>query len=162
MNYSITKRLPCSVCGLDSLSREGWFLATENRWLDRLKIFTWHRSLASQHGFKSACGREHLSVLVAYWLDHGGLRLPQAYDPVPITSDPLSEAVDPGPAAAGRLVGELSVYREALTRGWTGSQTTLQAIIDALIPSDDVDSVATHGLHLFRPPQEPPYGLSLH
>ena len=48
MDNLITKRLPCSVCGLDTFRRTGWFLVVENRWLDRLKILSWHSSLASQ------------------------------------------------------------------------------------------------------------------
>lgn len=164
MDCSITKRLPCSVCGQDSLSRDGWFLIVENRWLDRLKIFTWHRSLACQRGFKSTCSREHLRVLVAYWLDHGSLRLlPQAYEATPITSDATGREIEPGPAAAGQLVGELSVYREAFSRAWTGSPTALQAIVDALIPGRNMDPVPpANGAQLLQPPRDPPYGLSLH
>jgi hypothetical protein len=43
MNYAITKRFPCSACGLDTIRHAGWFLVVENRWLDRLKILPWHR-----------------------------------------------------------------------------------------------------------------------
>lgn len=163
MDCSITKRLPCSVCDADSLSREGWFLVADNRWFDRLKIFTWHRSLASQRGFKSACSREHLRVLVAYWLDKGSLRLlPQAYEPMPIASDAIGREIEPGPAAAGQLVGELSVYREAFSRAWTGSPAALQAIVDALIPGGADLVPPPAGARVFQSPREPFFGLSLH
>jgi len=48
MDYAITNRSACSVCGLDTFRRAGWFLVVENRWLDRLKILSWHSSLAGQ------------------------------------------------------------------------------------------------------------------
>jgi hypothetical protein len=47
MDYAIKKRSPCCVCGLDMLRRSGWFLVIENRWLDRLKILSWHSTLAT-------------------------------------------------------------------------------------------------------------------
>src|ERR1035441_1738248 len=41
MAYAISKRSSCSVCGIDTFRRTGWFLVVENRWLDRLKILSW-------------------------------------------------------------------------------------------------------------------------
>ncbi|MGA9526479.1 MAG: hypothetical protein WBS24_00035 [Terriglobales bacterium] len=163
MDLRITKRLPCSVCGLDSHWRNGWFLVAENRWRDRLKIFTWHRSLASQRGFKSACSQEHLKVLVAYWLDQADLRLiSPTLGPLPLGSDSSLEEIDASAANAGRLVGELSVYREAGTRTWTGSAAALQEIIDSLLPGGEADSAAAPGVRIFQPPQERSYRLFLH
>jgi hypothetical protein len=91
MDYAITKRSPCSVCGIDTFRRTGWFLVVENRWLDRLKILSWHSSLASQKDMKSVCCRQHLKTLIAHWLTQASLRLPPAqYPPLPIGSDPNS------------------------------------------------------------------------
>ena len=75
MNYPVIKRPTCSVCGLDTFRHTGWFLATENRWLDHLKILSWHPSIAMQREIKSVCCREHLRVLVGHWLTEGSLRL---------------------------------------------------------------------------------------
>src|SRR5258708_19199792 len=69
MDKLITKRSPCSVCSLDTFRRTGWFLVVENRWLDRLKILSWHASLASQKDMKSVCCRQHLKTLIAHWLN---------------------------------------------------------------------------------------------
>ncbi|MGB9235788.1 MAG: hypothetical protein WCC04_15365 [Terriglobales bacterium] len=162
MGSLLTKSLPCSVCGRNTSRRDGWFLVVENRWLDRLKIFTWHPSLASQPGFNSACSRPHLKVLIAFWLDQANLRLiPRADEPSPIAGDPRRDDVDLCPGASGRLLGELSVYRETFSRVWTGSPATLESIVEALIPAENADhSMAS--FQLFRPPHEPPYGISLH
>ncbi|HLB91870.1 MAG TPA: hypothetical protein VJK27_06000, partial [Terriglobales bacterium] len=74
MEYQIKKRPSCAVCGLDTFRHTGWFLVVENRWLDRVKILTWHSSLACQNSMKSVCCREHLKALVSHWLSQASLR----------------------------------------------------------------------------------------
>lgn len=163
MGSPVTKRPPCSVCGLDTLRRDGWFLVVENRWLDRLKILTWHPSLASREGFKSACGRDHLKILIGFWLDEASLGLlPQANELLPITSNPGPGKAELGPEVSGWLVGELSVFREAFSRQWTGSRATLEAIVDALIPIEYPAQSLAAEFPLLQPLHEPPNGLSLH
>jgi hypothetical protein len=134
MNYPMTKRSPCSVCGLDTFRHAGWFLVVENRWLDRLKILSWHPSLATQKNMKSVCCREHLKALIAHWLTRASLRIPPAFTPpLPIGSDPNLTDLDLGPLAVGRLLGELAVHRESFSRVWSGSPQSLECILDALI-----------------------------
>ncbi len=163
MGSPVTKRPPCSVCGLDTLRRDGWFLVVENRWLDRLKVLTWHPSLASHQGFKSACGREHLKILIGFWLDEASLGLlPQANQLMPVTSNPGPDEAELGPEASGKLVGELSVFREAFSRVWTGSPATLKAIVDALIPLEHLAEPLAAEFPLLQPPHDPRNGLSLH
>jgi hypothetical protein len=79
MDYPITRRSACSVCGLDTFRHTGWFLVIENRWLDRLKILSWHSSLATQKDMKSVCCRQHLKTLIAHWLTQASLRLPATF-----------------------------------------------------------------------------------
>jgi len=164
--YPITKRLPCSVCGFDSFSRSGWFLVVENRWLDRLTILTWHPSLASQKSFLSVCGRQHLKVLIAYWLEQANLRLLfSADEPSPgssncCCSDDLFQS-----GTGAMLAGELSVYRDEYSQVWKGSSATLESIIDALAPPDiDAPTVPDHrpqsvtrDFQVFHSPHKPPY-----
>lgn len=160
MGYSITRRLPCSVCGADTLRRDGWFVVVENRWRDSLKILSWHPLRASRRGYKSACGRQHLKILIAHWLEEASLRfVSQADDPMPVTSNPARDEADTGFGDGGHLIGELSVFREAFSRVWTGSPTTLESIVDALIPIEDPKPVVAQLLQL---PNGPSYGLPLH
>jgi hypothetical protein len=137
MDCAITKRLPCSVCGLVTLWHERWFLVMENRWLDHLKIITWHSSLAREADVKSACSREHLKVLVAYWLEEASLRLaaPAHQLPVPLAGIPDRLDLELDPLAAGRVIGDLSVCREPLSRGWSGSPEALECILEAIVPT---------------------------
>jgi hypothetical protein len=86
MESAITKHSPCCVCGLDTFRHTGWFLVIENRWLDRLKILSWHSSLASQKDMKSVCCRHHLKTLIAHWVTQSSLRLP-AVDHPPLPSN---------------------------------------------------------------------------
>jgi hypothetical protein len=161
MDYPITRRSACSVCGLDTFRHTGWFLVIENRWLDRLKILSWHSSLATQKDMKSVCCRQHLKTLIAHWLTQASLRLPPARDlPLPIGSDPNLTDVDLGPHAIGRLVGELAVHRESFSRVWSGSPETLECILDALITIGAENKPHALYFQLFDPP-EATHGLSL-
>ena len=151
MRALITIRLPCSFCGLDTFDHDGWFLVVENRWLDRLKILSWHPSLATQKEVKSACSRQHLKTLIAHWLNQASLRLAPGPDlPVPIAGEPFSNE-NPTPEALGQVVGELSVHREAFSLGWTGSPATLECILDALIPGEQENQTYTMQLSTFPP-----------
>jgi len=134
MDHARTGRFPCTICGIETNRHNGWFLAVENRWLDRLKILSWHPVLAAQDKMQSVCGKQHLKTLIAHWLTQANLRFPMPRDPISlITSDAACEATDPGPLFAGRLVGELAVHRESFSRVWTGSPEALECILDALV-----------------------------
>ena len=161
MDNPVTKRSPCSVCGLDTFRHTGWFLVVENRWLDRLKILSWHSSLASQKDMKSVCCREHLKTIIDHWLNQASLRLPPARNPpLPMGSDPTLTDVDLGPHAVGHLVGELSVHRESFSRVWSGSPEALECILDALITIGAENKPHALEFQLFDRP-ESPYELSL-
>jgi hypothetical protein len=162
MDYPSTKRSPCSVCGLDTFRHKGWFLVVENRWLDRLKILSWHSSLATQKDMKSVCCREHLKTLIAHWLTQASLRLPPApHAPLPAGSDPTLADVSLGPDAVGRLLGELAVHRESFSRVWSGSPAALECILDALITIGAENKPHALECQLFDLPPESSNGLSL-
>ncbi len=161
MDYAITKRSPCSVCGLDTFRHTGWFLVVENRWLDRIKILSWHAALANQKNMKSVCCRQHLKTLIAHWLTQASLRFPPAQNPpLPIGSDASLCDVDLGPNSIGRLVGELAVHRESFSRVWSGSPAALECILDALITIGAENKPQALEFHLFDPPASS-HGLSL-
>jgi hypothetical protein len=161
MDYAFTRRSPCCVCGLDTFRHAGWFLVVENRWLDRLKILSWHSSLATQKDIKSVCCRQHLKTLIAHWLTQASLRLPPAKDaPLPAGSDGHLVDSTLGLDAVGRLVGELSVHRESFSRVWSGSPAALEAILDALISIGAENKPHALEFQLFDPVQSS-QGLSL-
>ncbi|MGB8010121.1 MAG: hypothetical protein WCF68_00790 [Terriglobales bacterium] len=161
MNYPTTRRSACAVCGVDTFRHKGWFLVVENRWLDRLKILSWHASLATQKDMKSVCCRQHLKTLIGHWLTQASLRLPPGLDPpMPIASDPALADLDLGPDSVGRLVGELAVHRESFSRVWSGSPATLEYILDALITIGDANKPHALEFHVFDSPH-PSHGLSL-
>ena len=162
MDYLLTKRAPCTVCGLDTFRRTGWFLVIENRWLDRLRILTWHPALATQKNMKNVCCREHLKTLISHWMYQANLRLPPACSsPMPLGSDASAAGMDLGPNAVGRLIGELAVHRESFSREWSGSAAALESILDALITISLDNKSHTLECQLFNPSPESPHGLSL-
>ena len=160
MDFLITKRFPCSVCGLVTSRHDDWFLVIENRWLDRLKILTWHSSLAPQTEIRSACCRQHLRLLIGHWLDQASLRLiPQAYTPpMPIASAPARQDLELDQHSAGYLLGELSVCRETFSHSWTGSNAALEGILDALVPVADQSDTSQTEYQFFVPPPNPHVG----
>jgi hypothetical protein len=160
-DYPKTRRSPCAVCGVDTFRHKGWFLVAENRWVDRLKILSWHSTLAAQKGMKSVCCRQHLKALVAHWLAQASLRLPQADSGVaPFDNDGPMGDIDLGPDAMGRLIGELAVHRESFSHVWSGSPETLECILDALITIGAENKPHAMEFHLFDRRQSSP-GLSL-
>jgi hypothetical protein len=162
MKSHMAKRTACSVCGLDTFRHQGWFLVVENRWLDRIKILSWHSSLATQKDMKSVCCREHLKALIANWLTQASLRLPPSqYSAMPIGSDPSLTDFDLGPDAVGRVVGELAVHRESFSRVWSGSAAALECILDALITVGADNKPHALECQLFDLPHESSHGVSL-
>lgn len=156
MDYAF-RRVPCSVCGLDTFRHKGWLMVIDNRWLDRLKILSWHPSLAKQEDVKSVCCRQHLKTLVAHWLTRASLRaVPvHALPPIPIGSDPNATDVDLGPEALGQFVGELTVHRESFSRVWSGSPESMECILDALITVGAENKPQAMEFQLFHPPVTP-------
>jgi hypothetical protein len=162
ISSAVQKRTACSVCGLNAFRHKGWFLVVENRWLDRLKILSWHSSLATQKDIESVCCREHLKALIAHWLTQASLRLPPSVDPpLPIGSDPSLTDLDLGPGAVGRVLGELAVHRESFSRVWSGSASALEYILDALITVETETAPRALEYQLFDLRHESSHGLSL-
>jgi hypothetical protein len=132
MNQPEPRVVTCAVCGAQTDYHADWFLVVENRWLDHLKILSWHPTLADQAGIQSVCGEEHLKVLILHWLTQANLNLRNGKN----TSAPIltahSERTEAAAATFGRLLGELAVHRNPLSRVWTGSAQTLECIVRAL------------------------------
>lgn len=165
MDLPMLKRLPCSVCGLVTFGHRSWFLVMENRWLDLLKIFTWHPSLARDQHARSACCRQHLKVLLAYWLEQASFQLasPGYPQPIPLAATGEETGPDTDPKFLGRLVGELSVCREPLSRSWSGSPEALECILDALIPEQAESKPVPPAPRVFDPRRARPFpGFALH
>ena len=155
MNQHRTKAVKCTVCGAEAKHHAGWFLVAENRWLDHLKILSWHPVLADQREIQSVCSEEHLKVLLNHWLSQANLDLKEGLRTVvPLTSERPQQAEPPLPAV-GELLGELAVHRQSLSRGWTGSAQTLECILRALTGREAKIRAADYSLaSLHAPPAE--------
>ncbi len=161
MAHRIITRPRCCVCGLDALRHSGWFLVAENRWLDHLKILSWHSLLASNQDMQSVCCREHLKILIVHWLTHANLLLPAAYNaPPPIGSGPNLLDADFDPESVAHLIGELAVHRESFSRVWSGSPQALECILNALFTIGAEDKPQAPSFQFFDP-HESAQGLSL-
>lgn len=127
----------CAICLEPQLSGDGWFLLTENRWTDRLKILGWSDGLANKPGVYAACGAEHVQQLVIHWMAMGTLDYPFARTHSG-TKKNFRKSGD-GPAAGEpdtrglKIFGELAVHRESLERVLSENPQSLATILLALI-----------------------------
>ena len=109
--------LTCTICGLQPFGKQGWFLVSEDRWRDKLRILHWDDSLATRDGIHSACSPEHLQELVVHWMATGSLDHPFARSSSRIDIDGYhrragwTSKTDLGSAGC-KPIGELSVHRE--------------------------------------------------
>jgi hypothetical protein len=123
----------CTVCGREAGDGLGWFLVVEDSWLDRLKILHWHPILAQQEEMQCVCCKVHLKTLLTHWLNSANLQFAasEAFR-LPASSNGEMTVAGAGAAFGTSLVGELAVYRESLSRAWTGSPQALECILEAL------------------------------
>ena len=77
-NVDKLRLLTCTICGLQPSGRQRWFLVSEDRWRDKLRILHWDDDLATREGIHSACTPEHLQELVVHWMATGSLDHPFA------------------------------------------------------------------------------------
>ncbi len=153
MNQRQTRAVSCAVCGAQTNYHARWFLVVENRWLDHLKILSWHPVLADQAEMQSVCGEDHLKVLIQHWLTQANLNLQGGKKPVtPIFAD-YQENADPALLVRGRLLGELAVHRGPRSRVWTGSTQTLECILNALTGREAKLRAADYSLASFHAEQ---------
>ncbi len=126
----------CTICGEPHRAGDAWFLLTENRWTDRLKILGWNERLIALPGVYPACGAAHVQQLFVNWMAMGSLahsfaragalpRKPRRMNAVP--DEPELDIRD------ARVVGELAVHRESLSRILVESPESLASILEALI-----------------------------
>ncbi len=147
MNQPGMKAASCAVCGAKTDYHANWFLVAENRWLDHLKVLSWHPTLADQADIQSVCGEEHLKVLILHWLTQADLDLQNGKQNLPPNAE-LPQACEL--SYAGRLLGELAVDRNPLSRNWTGSAQALECILSALTGREARARAANYSLTSFH------------
>jgi hypothetical protein len=154
----------CTICGEPRRANEEWFLLTENRWTDRLKILGWYEPLVGQAGAYPACGAAHVQQMVVHWMAMGSLEYPFARLPSDskngrrrrASERPCIEEKEPD-TQGSRLVGELAVHRESLSRILVENPQSLASILEAVI-----SAISGDRRPVFTEPeeeQEPAYEL---
>ena len=146
---------------------DGWFLLTENRWTDRLKVLGWSDRLVSQAGVYPACGAAHVQQLVVPWMAMGSLSHPFARvrsgcsgNPRKLLPEMPAEAQEPDTRGV-KVVGELAVHRESLSRILIENPESLASILGALIgaiPGSRDRTLAEEGDQRLSHVPSPPIG----
>ena len=137
----IVNRFFCGICGCEKVSRkQEWFLMSESRWQDRLRILRWHDELARQSGLQCVCSAAHVQELVIHWMITGDLEYPFARatgaGPGDGRTHKSGEPLEVDTSAA-QQIGELSVHRESVRRVLAENPQSLSTILDALLAALD-------------------------
>jgi len=138
----------CVICREEHLDSDGWFLLTENRWTDRLKILNWNDVLASQPGVHAACCAGHVQQLVVHWMVTGSLEYPFARSRPEPRRSLLSRPEHPPvrhaePDLSGsRTLSELAVDRQSLERVLMENPESMVGILKALLSALGSSSVS--------------------
>ena len=129
----------CAICLEPRTETDGWFLLTENRWTDRLKILGWNDAVVSEPGVQAACGAAHVQQLVVHWMATGSLNYPFAHSgPADGRrgqqpgNGPLGARLEPD-TRGSKVMGELAVHRESLERLLREDPQSLGSVLAALI-----------------------------
>lgn len=133
----------CSICLEPKTEENGWFLLTENSWTDRLKILGWNDALVSEPGVHAACGAAHVQQLVVHWMATGSLNYPFARSHAgerPRRRRAHQAEID---VRGAKVIGELAVHRESLSRVLQENPESLGSILSALISALDGSRVAS-------------------
>lgn len=134
----MSSQVYCAICGEPRSVGENWFLVTENRWTDRLRVLGYNSALATQEGIFCACGSLHVRELVLHWMITGQLDYPFARlapeVPSGLRPNPTAGTAGAEPdISASLVVGELAVHRESLTRVLCENPQSLSGILEALL-----------------------------
>jgi hypothetical protein len=129
----------CTICGDGKSAAQVWFLVTESRCEDKLRILQWEAEIAEREGMYGACCPAHVEELVIHWMTTGSLDFPfatTAANPARLGRRMLPMAFLPAllePDTRGaRQIGELAVHRESISRLLNESPDSLQLILDEL------------------------------
>jgi len=129
----------CTICGEVRTHADGWFLLTENQWTDRLKILSWNETLVGHQRVLAACSAAHVQQMVVHWMAVGSLEYPLARVPSDRTRwsrkrrGSASAKVAEPDLKGSRVVGELAVHRESLSRVLRENPESLVGILEALV-----------------------------
>ena len=129
----------CTICEQERVGLDGWFMLTENEWLDRLKVLAWNDTLAIQEDVHCLCCVAHVQESLAHWMATDSLEYPFARLPFAKKRSrrrraaPLSGQSRAFDSPAGEVIGELAVDRESLRWVLRENPHSLIAIMEPLL-----------------------------
>jgi hypothetical protein len=132
-----TESACCAICLQAHLPNQRWFLLTENRWTDQLRILRWNEKLAGHSEMYPACGVAHVQQLVVHWMTTGSLNYPFACgERRPAGSDSSisnnSEFQEELVTEGLEILGELAIDRSSMPRILVDSPQSLGSLLFAL------------------------------
>jgi len=127
----------CVICGELRTVGETWFLITENRWEDRLNVWSYGGGQTRASGY-SLCSPKHVRELVVHWMTTGCLQYPFATNPHAEAKEQsdfalLNEGKAHGPEISRSRLCEIAVDREGIVRALRDAPLSLNTILDEMM-----------------------------
>jgi hypothetical protein len=125
----------CTICGREK-NKATWFLITENRWEDKVKVLSWNSNVAQMHGVEAVCGPDHALALVVHWMRSGSLNYPFSKAELVRAwgSRRIVRALQPdADVSEARELCELYVHRESVGRIMFEDPGSLETVLEELV-----------------------------
>jgi hypothetical protein len=120
----------CELCGARKRKQGQWFLISQDRCGDSLRILFWNEAVAPHPNVWTFCSSEHVREFVSRWLaQDSGVDT----DPGTLCEKPLfGLTVQQEEQLRDSLVNKLQVSRAALNAGFADQRESALMVLDAI------------------------------
>jgi hypothetical protein len=120
----------CEVCGTRKRKQGNWFLVTQDRRGDVLRILYWSEGVAQRKNVWACCSPQHVQMFVERWLAPTANDAPSQ---VPgAAADLMAMNPDLEQHLKLALTTETQISEEALANGFAFEENSTQSVLDAV------------------------------
>jgi hypothetical protein len=119
----------CEVCGTRKRKEGNWFLVTQDRRGDVLRILYWSEGVAQRKNVWACCSPQHVQMFVEKWLAAEGS---EAAAQLPCGTEMMSLSPELQQHLRTVLTAEAQISEDALANGFAFEEKSTQSILDAV------------------------------
>jgi hypothetical protein len=119
----------CEVCGTRKRKQGNWFLVTQDRRGDVLRILYWSEGVAQRKNVWACCSPQHVQMFVERWLAPEGSDLTVQ---LPGGPDMLGMNAELEQHLRTALTAEAQISQEAFTNGFAFEEKSTESILNAV------------------------------
>ncbi len=121
----------CEVCGTRKRKEGNWFLVTQDRHRNVLRILYWSEGVAQRKNVWACCSPQHVQMFIQRWLAPGTNDTVMALSgATEVMSMALNAELEQHLKSA--LTAEAQISEEALSNGFVFEEKSTQSILDAV------------------------------